>query len=188
MDGSDAAAVVAAAIAGERWALTELFREYQPGLVRYLRSQEPSMADDLAGEVWVAVARRLAGFVGDDRAFRRWLFTIARNRLMDHRRTAARRRTETRSSVDFERVVDSRPTGDPAGLVVDGVSAQNAVDQLIADLSPSQGEVVLLRVVGGFGVYEVSEITGLSPGSVRVLQHRALKRLASRLAAAVLTE
>jgi RNA polymerase sigma-70 factor (ECF subfamily) len=179
---------MAAAIGGERWALAALFRAHQPGLVRYLRSQEPSMADDLAGEVWVAVAGRLSSFAGDEGAFRRWLFTIARNRLMEHRRTAVRRRTEAGSRVDFDRVVDTSPTGDPAGLVVAGVSAQDAVDLLITDLSPGQAEVVLLRVVGGFDVSDVAQITGRSPGSVRVLQHRALRRLASRLEAVVLTE
>jgi hypothetical protein len=40
------------AIAGEPDALSEIFRAYQPRLLRYLRAQEPGMADDLAAEVW----------------------------------------------------------------------------------------------------------------------------------------
>jgi RNA polymerase sigma-70 factor (ECF subfamily) len=42
---------------------------------------------------------------------------------------------------------------------------------------------VLLRVVAGLEVAQVAAITGKRPGNVRVLTHRALRRLAERLAA-----
>src|SRR6266511_5794041 len=48
----------------------------------------------------------------------------------------------------------------------------------IATLPPDQAEVVLLRILGGLSVREVAVITGKRPGTVRVLQHRALRRLA----------
>ena len=44
----------------------------------------------------------------------------------------------------------------------------------MADLTPEQAEVVLLRIVGGLSVEEVATLTARSPGTVRVLQHRAL--------------
>jgi RNA polymerase sigma-70 factor (ECF subfamily) len=82
--------VLAAAGKGERWALTELFRAYQPALMRFLRVQEPLVTDRLAGDVWVAVARGLPQFVGDEVGFRQWLYTIARHRLIEHRRRRRR--------------------------------------------------------------------------------------------------
>ena len=39
------------------------------------------------------------------------------------------------------------------------------------------GEFVLLRVIGGLSVEHVAELLGKRPGTIRVLQHRALKRL-----------
>jgi RNA polymerase sigma-70 factor, ECF subfamily len=180
--------VVAAARRGERWAFTELFRAYQPGLLRFLRGQEPGAADDLAGEVWVAVARGLDRFVGDERAFRCWVFAIARNRLADHRRTAARRRTAPLQPKDLESYVDLGAVPDPADVVVGARSAQDAIDALVVILSPSQAEVVLLRIVGGLDVAEVASITGKSEGSVRVLQHRALRRLGSALTPRTVTK
>jgi RNA polymerase sigma-70 factor (ECF subfamily) len=39
----------------------------------------------------------------------------------------------------------------------------------------------MLRVVGGLPVEEVARVVGKRPGTVRVLQHRALRRLASQL-------
>jgi RNA polymerase sigma-70 factor (ECF subfamily) len=45
-------------------------------------------------------------------------------------------------------------------------------------LPPAQAEIVLLRVVAGFDSYEVAAVTGRKPGTVRVMQKRALERLA----------
>ena len=173
---ADIEAILARARAGDSDALRALFRAYHPRLLRFLRALEPRAADDLAGDVWLAVAGRISRFEGGEAGFRAWLFAIARNRLADHRRRAARR----------PRLVpldDAEPAApdDPAATALDQLSAQDAVDRLVADLSPDQTEVVLLRVVGGLSVDEVAALTGRSPGSVRVIQHRALKRLARTL-------
>jgi RNA polymerase sigma-70 factor, ECF subfamily len=40
---------------------------------------------------------------------------------------------------------------------------------------------VLLRVVAGLDVADVAALTGKRPGNVRVLAHRALRRLAEQL-------
>jgi RNA polymerase sigma-70 factor (ECF subfamily) len=184
----DFEAVVVAAAGGEHEALTALFRAYQPMLLRYLRAQAPQVADDIASEVWLAVARHLPRFTGDERGFRRWFFTIARCRLIEHRRKQARRRTDP---VEPDRMDghDPRPDGaDPATLVVERLSAQQAVAAIVADLTPDQAEVMLLRVIGGFEVAEVARILGRTDTSVRVLCHRALRRLEARFPQGVLIE
>jgi RNA polymerase sigma-70 factor (ECF subfamily) len=181
-------AVLAAAGDGEHWALTELFRAYQRPLLRYLRSQEPSMADDLAGEVWLSVARGINRFAGDESGFRGWLFTIGRYRLIEHRRKAARRKTEPVSHDRLDGEIEHGLGRDPATLVLDQISAQQAIDALIAGLSPDQAEAVVLRVLGGFEVSEVAEIMHRTSGSVRVLCHRALRRMADRYGEEVMAE
>jgi RNA polymerase sigma-70 factor, ECF subfamily len=178
--GVPADVVLAAAVTGEHWALTELFRAYNPALLRYLRAHAPDVADDLSSEVWVAIARRLRHFAGGERDFRGWLFTVARHRVIEHRRKEARRRTDP---VTHERLDGRAANGldvDPGDLVVESIAAQEAVNALVADLTPSQADAVLLRVVGGFDVADVARIMGRSAGSVRVLCHRALQRLAAR--------
>jgi len=167
---------LAAAQARDEQALRVLFVTHHPRLLRFLRALEPRAADDLAGDVWLAVARHLAGFEGDEAAFRAWLFTIARNRLADHRRRSSRRP----GIVPLSR--DAEPTAaDTAEDLVERASADEAVARICALLPSDQAEVVLLRVVAGLAVEDVAELTGRSPGSVRVIQHRALKRLARLL-------
>lgn len=181
-------ALLADAGQGHDDALTEIFRAYQPRLLRYLRAQEPGMADDLAAEVWLAVARGLDGFSGDEAGFRGWIFTIARHRLVEHRRRQARRRTDPFPDDRLDTPIEHGPGGDPAWLVIEQLGVQRTIETLVADLAPEQAEAVLLRVLGGFDVAEVARITGRSPGNVRVLCHRALKRLAARMSEEALAE
>jgi RNA polymerase sigma-70 factor (ECF subfamily) len=61
------------------------------------------------------------------------------------------------------------------------MSAQDAISALTSALPAEQAEVVMLRVVGGLPVEEVARVVGKKPGTVRVLQHRALRRLTSQL-------
>jgi RNA polymerase sigma-70 factor (ECF subfamily) len=180
--------VLAAAGEGHEAALTEIFRTYQPRLLRYLRAQEPGMADDLAADVWLAVARGLDRFSGDEAGFRGWIFTIARHRLIEYRRRQARRRTDPVPDERLDGTLDRGWGGDPAWLVVEQMSAQRTVEQMVTDLPPDQAEAILLRVVGGFDVAEVARIMGRSPGNVRVLCHRALKRLAAKMSEEALAE
>ena len=48
--------------------------------------------------------------------------------------------------------------------------------------------MVLLRVLGGFDAAEVAAIMGKRAGTVRVLQHRALTRLAGILSREAVTQ
>jgi RNA polymerase sigma-70 factor, ECF subfamily len=52
---------------------------------------------------------------------------------------------------------------------------------LVAELPADQAEVVALRVLGGLAVVEVARILGKRPGTVRVLAHCGLRRLAQRV-------
>jgi RNA polymerase sigma-70 factor (ECF subfamily) len=176
--------VLAAAKVGDEDALRVVFRAYQPRLLRFLRALEPRVADDLASEVWLAVAGRLRSFDGDESGFRAWLFAIARKRLADHRRRAARRHQRT---LPPDELADRAAGDDPAEAAVEDVAAQEAIDRIVATLPDEQAEVVLLRVVAGLPVEQVAELTGRSSGTVRVIQHRALKRLARVFATKVVT-
>jgi len=170
--------VVAAARVGAEWAITALYREFHPRLLRYLRAQAPAHGDDLASEVWLDVAAALRRFEGDETAFRRWLFTIANRRLIDLRRSDARRRA---FPTPLERSLDPRDNADPEAGVLAASETEAALAR-IGRLSSDQAQVVLLRVVAGLAVEDVAAIVGKKPGTVRVLQHRGLKRLAEELA------
>jgi len=164
-----------AARAGDDRALATLWQELQPALLRYLRAVEPGAAEDIASDTWLEVTRRLDRFCGDERDFRGWLFTIARHRLIDARRRAARHRT---APVAW---IPERPgRDDPAADVLTGLSTEASI-RLVSELPPEQAEAVRLRVMAGLDTEQVARIMGKQPGNVRVLSHRGLRNLARRL-------
>jgi RNA polymerase sigma-70 factor, ECF subfamily len=173
--GSDFAAALAAAQQGDERALSALWRELQPSLLRYLRAVDPGAAEDIASDTWLEVARRLDRFTGDGRDFRGWLFTIARHRLIDARRRAARHRTAPVAWLPERPGLD-----DPAADVLADLSTQESV-RLVAQLPPEQAEAVRLRVMAGLDTAQVARIMNKQPASVRVLSHRGLRNLARRL-------
>ncbi len=167
---------LASARRGDVSGLTVIFREFQPRLLRYLRAREPSLADDIASETWLAVAQRIRAFDGDGAAFAAWLFTIAKQRLADSRRTTSRRRTDACADVPQ---ADTGATTE--NFALEHLSAQEAVDFVVHNLNDNQAEVVLLRCLGDLSLAQVAEMMDRDVNWVRVTQHRALKRLAQRI-------
>jgi len=177
MRAEEFASTLAAAQAGAEWAIALLYEANQPRLLRYLRAQVGQDADDVAADTWLDAARNLSTFTGDEDALRGWLFTIARRRLSDHRRRQRRRPVVPTSDAQ----VDEVPSASAESEALAGALGDAAARRLVASLPDAQAEIVLLRVVAGLSVDQVAEITGRRPGTVRVLQHRALRRLAHEL-------
>jgi RNA polymerase sigma-70 factor (ECF subfamily) len=172
-------AVLVAARAGDEWAVGVLYRDLHPRLARYLRVRAAHVAEDLEAEVWLAIAERLHRFEGDDVAFRAWAFSIARRRLADHRRQAARRRTDAAPVGVIDR---ASVLADPERIVLDELAGDEAAAFVMRTLPADQAEVVLLRVVAGLEVEQVAALLGKRPGTIRVMQHRGLRRLERVLA------
>jgi RNA polymerase sigma-70 factor (ECF subfamily) len=168
--------ILPAARLGEEWAVGAIWRDVHPRLLRYLRVAVGSVgAEDVASDVWLEVAAGLGRFEGDQQSFLRWTFTICRRRAIDAGRKDLRRLTEPVAPEALEQ----RLSGGDGGL-----DAHLALDAALAHLSRlprDQAEVILLRVVVGLDADSVGEILGKRAGTVRVLQHRGLERLAAAL-------
>jgi RNA polymerase sigma-70 factor (ECF subfamily) len=175
--------VLASARAGDDSAFSSLWRWLHPPLRRWLSVVVPGSTEDVESEVWLSVIRGLASFVGDDCAFRGWVFTIARRRSIDWGRHRERQ--------PLVSALDGIDIADPATLssaLVDRATAVEAALALLHRLTPDQREVVALRVITGMSVRETAAVVNKSAGAVRVLCHRGLRALARRLAAEQLVD
>ncbi|HEY5989561.1 MAG TPA: RNA polymerase sigma factor [Streptosporangiaceae bacterium] len=181
--GEDFPAVLGAAQEGSEEAFSRLWRDANPALLRYLRVVAPDSAEDVAAETWVHAIRGLAGFRGDEPAWRAWLFTTARRRAIDDGRRRSRRPEAPLNEVP---VALFPSTADTADVVLEHLGTQSALE-LLAGLPRLQAEVILLRVVAGLDTDTVAKLVGRSPGAVRVAAHRGLRRLAQTLAQAGVT-
>lgn len=159
---------------GDEEGFLELYRAWQPRLLRYLRIREGEAADDLAAETWLQVVRDLPGFRGDADDFRRWLFTLGRHRAVDAGRRAARAPVVL---VEDVTTLCDAPTAALDEEALERLSTAWALG-VVRSLPPAQADMVGLRVLAGLDVATVAELVGRTPGAVRVAVHRALQVLA----------
>ena len=161
-----------AAKRGNEDAFATIWREFHPGLLRYLKVKAAPDAEDLAADIWHRVIRALPAFEGDEDGFRGWLFTSARNRITDwYRRSASRP-----ESIEYARLIEL-PASNSVEAEAEEKSSTDVAIAMIGQLPPDQAEAVMLRIVAGLDVGSVAKIMRRSPGSVRVLSHRGLRRL-----------
>lgn len=173
LDPVEFPSVLAAARADAPWAYRRIFEALSGPVRGYLRGRGATDPDDLTSEVFLGAFRNLESFEGDLDAFRSWLFTIAHRRIVDdHRRRLRRPRT---TSFDPQRH-DVEAVVDPETATL-GELEHGELGPLLADLRPLEREVLLLRVVAGLAVEQVAAVLAITPGHVRVLQHRALSAL-----------
>lgn len=176
---------LAAAGAGDRRALRHVHDTLAPVVLGYARGQRVEDPDVIANETMFRTLGALSDFDGDARRFRSWVFTVAHNLIVDdHRRRARRPRT-----VDLDRTqFVERGHGPPlADHVTQRLEAQEMIGWM-ADLTPDQRAVLLLRLVADLAVADVAEILGKRSGAVKTLHHRGLAALRRRLAEAGVTD
>ena len=162
---------------GDRDAIAAVYLELGPGLRGFLVRQVPygEVADDLVEQTFIELIEGGHRISGDGRALRAWLYRAARNNLLDWRKRAERRSDHELT----DRVLAGQHAAEPAAeeQVVEGTLDPELLTAL-ARLTSDQREVIELRLVAGLSLAEVAAITDRSPGAVKQLQHRGLRRLA----------
>ena len=181
--GDDFARVLADAQGGSEDQFAVLWRDTNPALLRYLRVLAPENAEDIAAETWVHVVRGLPRFIGDEAAWRAWLFTTARRRLIDQARLRKRHPAEPLDGVS---AAEMPRTPDAAQIAMENLATESAI-ALLSQLPPPQAEVIMLRVVAGLDTDAVAALLGKTPGNIRVMAHRGLKKLEDLLGRAGVT-
>lgn len=158
----------------EAQAFVVLYRRYVDRVFSYFAWRFGwSDAEDLTADVFTRALKARTGFKRG-KAWRPWLFGIARNRALEHSRYRGRNGPLAKMSNDEESVPG------PAAEVEAAERAQ-AVRMAVSELSDSQREIVELRFWAGLSYREVAEILGGTEGSLRVQVHRILRTLKAQV-------
>jgi len=139
-------------------------------LLRFLGDRQT--AEDLLQETFLRVFASREAY-RPTAAFRTWLFTIARNLLVDHSRRAFAR-PEDLDAEALQTMAD--PSPNPLTRL-EGLDLEERLQTAITRLPPFQREVVLLSRFADLSHEEIAQVTGASAGAVRVALHRGLRRL-----------
>ncbi len=172
------ASVLVAAQAGAAWASTRIWVEHAPAVAAFLRARGSREPEDLTSEVFLAVFDRIRDFSGDGAAFRSFVFSVAYRRLVDELRMRSRRGETTEWTAELDPRRASSAEDEATVRVGDA-----RVRALLAQLSPDQRDVMVLRIVADLTVEQVAQVLHKRVGAVKALQRRALENLRRKLAA-----
>ena len=152
------------------WVLSVL-DEYEARLTRFAARLlgDEDAARDVVQHAFLRLCDQSPGELHDRVA--QWLFTVCRNRAVDVLRT--RGRTASLDNVDARA---SLATDQDPAAAVEREELSRRLNALVAGLPANQREAVDLWAEG-FTYRQIGEIAGHSEGNVRVLVHRALKKL-----------
>ncbi|MEV4560728.1 RNA polymerase sigma factor ShbA [Kitasatospora sp. NPDC049285] len=178
----EVADLVAAAARGDGRAIEALLAYVLPLALRYCRGRLVRLpggarhhVDDVAQEVCVAVLCALPRYRDTGRPFEAFVYGIAAHKIADLQRAAMRGPGSTVIPPDDLPETPDDSLGPEERALLSSDAAW--IKELLSNLPARQRELVLLRVADGLSAEETGEVLGMSPGAVRVAQHRALSRL-----------
>lgn len=188
---ADDAALVERFRGGDPSALGPLIEKYQDRVFNTCRRLcgRPDDAADLTQDVFVRVFETLGSFAGRS-AFYTWVFRIAVNLAISHRRRAGPRRTISLDAA--RRDADDERGGAPGDwLASDGSRPDDAIAEreqeslaamALAELEDEARAVIVLRDVEAFDYEQIGEILDVPVGTVKSRLHRARLALREKLA------
>jgi RNA polymerase sigma-70 factor (ECF subfamily) len=152
---------------GDTEAFTYLFDQHYQQVYNYALwlGNDPDLAEDVTQETFIRAHHSIAKLKPPFNV-RAWLYRLARNLFIDHRR--ARRPTDP---LDTDSSLKAA-TPDPEGQLL-WKELSNPVRTALQKLTPNHREALVLREVDGLGYIAIAEIMGVSVDNVKVLLHRA---------------
>lgn len=159
--------------AGDSEAFAQLYDECVERIYRYIyfRVAEEQSAEDLTSQVFYKAWENLDRCKLTGAPFIAWLYTIARNTVIDHYRTR-------KHTVALEEVVSLASDGPAPEDEVELQLKTDVLRQALDALTPDQRRVIVLKFISGMSTEEIAAHLGKRAGAVRALQMRALQALA----------
>src|ERR1700691_4232156 len=163
--------------------LDELIVQYQHRLLRYLLflTGNREMAEDLFQETWMRVLLRGAQFNGNSR-FDTWLFTIARNLVIDVRRR--------KSMASLEELCDNGDDDRPFEIPsqektpfdhLASLESGQLVTEALLTLDPLHREVLVLRFHEELSLEEIARVTRSPLSTVKSRLYRGMNAIKRKL-------
>ena len=166
--------IIKAVIHGDIQAYGELYERYLDEIYRYVyyRAANHLEAEDLAQVVFIKAWEMILKKQPKKYNFRAFVYRIAHNLMVDRWRTQKQERSLEVENV--ESIPDPAPT--PEQIMLSNEESHNLAEA-IRELEPRLQHVFICRFINGLSHAETAQTLGLTEGHVRVLQHRALKKI-----------
>lgn len=166
------ASLVHRAKSGDSEAFAQLYDAYVARVYRYVyfRVTDDEAAEDLTSQVFLKAWENLDRYQTGSSPFVAWLYTIARNLVIDYYRTK-------KESVPLEDVHTLTSNETPVEQVEANFDLQ-AMRDALQFLTEEQQQVLILKFIAGLPNENIAKVMNKREGAVRALQMRALQTMA----------
>jgi RNA polymerase sigma-70 factor (ECF subfamily) len=177
---------------GESEALSQLYRQFLPGIFGYIATRVPdrATAEDLTSDVFLKMIEGVSHLRATDEAgFAAWLLQIARITVAGYYRKREHQPAlvslepgdqEEEGVGNSEANLRNYPSLDPAERA-ESQDEWNSVVKAINTLTEEQRQVLIGRLILGYDVATVARMIGKKANAVKALQFRALQSLHRQL-------
>ncbi len=175
MQSNEIQNLVSKARKGNRDAFGEIYNLYLKKIYRfiYFSVQDKELAEDLTQTTFYKAWVSLPKFSLESGTIQAYLFTIARNLIIDESRKK-KEINATSFGEGFEQVSSDDPN--PEEQIVKK-EIQDSVWKALEKLKQEEKDLVILRYFEEMEYSEIAQITGKKEGAIRVMLHRILKTL-----------
>lgn len=159
---------------GDLEAFGQLYDRFYGPVFAYVLHQvgSPADAEDIVSGVFLDALQKIGGFTWRGAGFRAWLFSIARNDVMDHFRRLGRSREAAITEQHMELA-----SSDRVESIAEAAWDEHQLREAVWQLSDEQQQVILLKLMVNFSNGQIAAVLSKSEGAVKALQHRALENL-----------
>lgn len=171
----DPATLIAACLAGDSLACSELFEQTKGLIYRtaYLIRGNPQDAEDALQDVFMRVLKSLHTYDPEKGAFTTWVYRITVNTCVTANESARRA-----AALPLDEDLPGQPEYDDPQAIVD---VMEQAERLLGALTDDQRVVVVLRFYGDLSYKEIAEITGAELGTVQSRLARAIRKMRDTL-------
>ena len=157
-----------------------LYRHYFPQILQFVASRVTGYqeAEDLTNAIFEKAYSAIGRYQPSPAQFSTWLYTIARNSIIDHYR---KRRLPVQDDAEAEMLATVDPREDPEASIL-GDERRRYLQAALKHLTEEQRQVVGCRFFFNLSIQEVASLMHKTEGAVKALQFRALERLRRQLA------
>ena len=175
------AEMIAGSRAGDRQALNELVKRYQPAVLRVCVSLIGSRdVDDLVQDIFIKILRRLNTFEGRSSLFT-WIYEITVNQCRDELRRRKRRHWFSLQALPEETVERVAVENESVSAQIEANELRHNLRLELNKLDPKYRELVVLRDLEGLGYDEIAKISGIEEKLVKSRLYQARQILATRM-------
>lgn len=163
---------------GDHDAFSKVYDIFVDHIYRYVYYRvNPFDVEDVVENVFLKVWENINKYKQrEKKSFASWIFRISHNVVVDYYR-AQRDQNIDELKID---IPATKREHNPIKVTED-VFDQNMLKKALKNLKKSYQEVLIYKFINDFSNTEISEILKKSEGSLRILQHRALKALRREL-------